>query len=126
MSNDTPDLPPLKPTVNSKDEFDKLMSNSKGPVVVDFLMNGCEPCLDSSEKLGALSTDCSGHPVTIASVDVEAPWVAEMADKLNVAGTPTALYAPTFGAFLAGDVEEVDPGSKALRSKLKCALPGKK
>jgi thiol-disulfide isomerase/thioredoxin len=116
------DLPPLKPTITSKAQFDQMMADAKGPVVVDFLMNGCEPCAEAGPELEKLGKDCSGNAVTIGSVDIDAPWATELADKLKVDGTPTALFAESAEKFLAGETEEVEVSSKAIRSKLKCAV----
>lgn len=123
MSDNSTDAPRINPTITSKEQFDKLLAESKGPVVIDFMQQGCGPCAEAEPELKELMKDCEGKPVTIGSVDVEAPWVAELADKLDVAGTPTALFAPSAQDFLAGKVQEVEPSSKAVRQKLKCALP---
>lgn len=125
MSDNSTDAPRITPTITSKEQFDKLMAEAKGPVVIDFMQQGCGPCAEAEPELKGLMKDCEGRPVTIGSVDVGADWVADIADKLDVAGTPTALFAPTAKDFLDGKVQEVEPGSKAVRSKLKCALPAK-
>ncbi len=113
--------PVAKPTITSKEDFDAFLKAAKGPVVVDFMMNGCGACDDSQPDFEKLQADCKGTPASIARIDVNAEWAAPLADKLNVGGTPTALFAESAEAFSAGEVEEVDPSSKKVRTRLKCS-----
>ncbi len=113
--------PELKPTVNSKEEYEAALSNAKGPVLVDFIQNGCGHCVEETPVFERLLADCNGTPATIMRIEVTAPWASELADKLDVEGTPTALLAKTADDLRAGNTREVDLNSKALRGALKCA-----
>lgn len=111
-----------KPTVTSKEEFDRLMAEAKGPVVVDFIQDGCGHCDEETPAFKKLVEDCKGSPATIMRVEVTDGFGAELADKLDVQGTPTALYAKSAEDFLKGATQEVsDLESAAVRRKLKCA-----
>lgn len=110
----------LKPTVNSKAEFDSALASARGPVLVDFIQDGCGHCEEETPVFQKLLADCAGAPATIMRVEVTADWASELADKLDVQGTPTALLASNANDFLAGRTKEVDLNSKALRGKLKC------
>jgi hypothetical protein len=112
--------PTLKPTVNSQEEFDALMANAKGPILVDFVQEGCGHCVDEAPKFDKLRTECKSD-ATIARIEVTQDWASELADKLKVDGTPTALLADNAQDFLAGKGREVaDLDSSAVRRKLKC------
>jgi thiol-disulfide isomerase/thioredoxin len=111
-----------KPSVHTREEFDKLLAAAKGPVLVDFIQPDCGACVESQPEYEQLAKDCSGTPSTIARVDVTSEWGAELANKMKVDGTPTALFAKTREAFDKGDVTEVnDLTSNAARRMLKCA-----
>ena len=46
---------------------------------------------------------------------------ADGVELFKVDGTPTTMMAETVAKFTPEDAVEVDPGSKAVRRKLKCA-----
>lgn len=102
----------------TKDEYDKALKEAKGPVIVEFVQDGCGAC--DPAALNKLATDCK-TAATIMRVECSEGFGSELADKLKVDGTPTTLMAKTAKDFLAEDVTEVDPESAELRRKLKCA-----
>lgn len=127
MSETTPDVPRAEPTVKTKEEFDKLLANATGPVLIDFIQPECGHCVDETPAFEKLRDDCKDTSAVIARVNVEDGFGAELAEKLEVDGTPTALFAKSPSDFLAGKVEEVDDlSSSKARRVMKCALPAKK
>lgn len=102
----------------TKDEYEKALKEAKGPVVVEFVQEGCGAC--DPEALNKLATDCK-TAATIMRVECGSGFGSDVADELNVDGTPTTLMAADGAKFIAKDVTEVDPESKELRRKLKCA-----
>jgi thiol-disulfide isomerase/thioredoxin len=103
-------------TVNSVEEYEAAMREAKGPVIVDFVAQDCGWCDESKPHVDKLAKGCD---VTVLRVDVDA--VGALADKFDVSGTPTTLYAPTAADMQPGKAEEVDPEDKSFRAKLKCA-----
>lgn len=111
----------LQPTVNSRAEFDALLAKATGPVLVDFVQEGCGHCVDEAPKFDKLMSEC-GSKATLARVEITQDWASQLADQLKVDGTPTALLADSAALFLAGKGREVtDLDSSAVRRKIKCA-----
>ena len=112
-----------EPTVKTKEEFDALMAQAKGPVLVDFIQPDCGPCIDETGHFQALAAACVGGPATVMRVDVTEGFGRELGEKLEVEGTPTALFAESAEAFHAGKTRELsDLTSTAARRKLKCSV----
>lgn len=106
--------------VTTEAQFNELLANAKGAVVVDFVQQGCPACDESKPLVNKLAKSCGD--VTIARVDVD--QLPELTDRFpKVNGTPTTLYAPTAAQFTPEEAEEVDPGDKEFTARLKCALP---
>jgi hypothetical protein len=104
----------------TREEFDALLSGTKGAVVVDFTSEGCGAC--DPKVLAKLAEDC--ETTTVVRVDLSgAPddWQNALADKFDVQGTPTTLLAERASQFAPGKVEEIDPTDAATRKRIKCA-----
>jgi len=75
--------------INLTDEnFEKEISNSEKPVLVDFWMPGCAPCFLLSAILEKLANDY-GEKIIFSKVNLEiAPLVAQ---KHDISLTPTVI-----------------------------------
>lgn len=105
----------------TKDEYEQALAKAKGPVLVEFVQDGCGAC--DPESLNKLAAGCKKTDATIMRVECSEGFGSTLADELGVEGTPTALLADSAEKFKAKAVEEVDPESQAaeLRKKFKCA-----
>jgi len=104
----------------TKAEYDKHLADAKGPVIVDFVQHDCSVCDPAS--LDALAKDCSEvSKATIMRVEISEGFGSELANEFKVEGTPTTMMAESVDKFTPTEAVEVDPGSKAVRRKLKCA-----
>jgi len=75
--------------LNLTDEnFEKEISNSKKPVLVDFWMESCGPCYILSPILEKLGNDF-GEKIVLAKVNLnEAPLISQ---KYQIKATPTVI-----------------------------------
>lgn len=113
-------------TVKTRAEFDALLANAKGPVLVDFIQPDCGPCIEETPAFNKLAEACKTSAATIMRVDVTQGFGAELGAELDISGTPTGLLADSADDFKAGRVREVaDLESSSVRRKLKCAVPSK-
>lgn len=114
--------PTLHPRVHlpkTKEEFERLVKDTKGALVVDFTSEGCGAC--KPETLNELAASCD--TTTVVRVDLSgAPddWQNELADKFEVEGTPTTLLAERASEFTPDKVEEIDPTKKSTLTRIKC------
>ena len=102
----------------TREEFDTAVREAKGPVVVDFTAAGCGAC--SPEALDKLAKDCP-TAATIIRVETTEGFGDTLATEFNVEGTPTTLLADNGAEFTPEGAVEVNPESKAVRRRLKCA-----
>lgn len=102
----------------TKAEYEEKLKGAKGPVVVDFVQDGCSAC--DPAALDKLATDCANN-TTVMRVEVSGGFGADLANEFKVEGTPTTMLADSAAKFTPEDAVEVDPESKAVRRKLKCA-----
>jgi len=87
MSHDTT-AAPGKPIHLDDDSFDKVVSESKQPILVDFHAAWCGPCRALAPAIDALATEYSGKAL-VAKVDVDkAPGVAS---RFGVVSIPTVM-----------------------------------
>ncbi len=70
------------------DEFETAISQSKGPILVDFWAEWCGPCKQLSPILDEVSKDL-GDKVTIAKVNIDDN--PESPQKYGVRGIPTLI-----------------------------------
>lgn len=103
----------------TKEEFDKVIAEAKGPVIVDFVQHDCGAC--DPKDLNKLAKDCKGTEATVMRVEISEGYGSDLADQFNVQETPTTLSADSGAEFKPGTAVEVDPASAAVRSKFKCA-----
>lgn len=109
--------------MKTREEFDALMAKATGPVLVDFIQPDCGPCIEETENFKKLAADCNGGPATVMRIDVTEGFGAELGQKLDVEGTPTALFAASAADFHAGKTKELDDlTSSTARRKLKCSV----
>ena len=113
------DKPDIKSTavidITSEEQFEQLRTAATGPMLVDFTSLDCGYCEEDKPKVDALAERCVG--TTVLRVNCEA--VPSLADRFNVDGTPTLLYAKTGALMVPGKAKEVDPAGAAR--KLKCS-----
>lgn len=102
----------------TKEEYEAKLKAATGPVIVDFVQDGCGAC--DPAALDGLAKDC-GTNATIMRVEVSKGYGSELADEFKVEGTPTTLMAESADKFTPDSATEIDPESKAVRRKLKCA-----
>lgn len=102
----------------TKEEYEKLLAAAKGPVIVDFVQHDCSAC--DPAALDKLATDCAAN-ATVMRVEISQGFGSDLADQFKVEGTPTTMLADSAAKFTPGEAVEVDPDSKAVRRKLKCA-----
>ncbi len=76
------------PSIAGRDSFQKLVLQSKLPVVVDFWAEWCAPCLAAAPVLEELAKEYAGK-VNFAKVDVEDN--SSIAAKYGIAAIPTML-----------------------------------
>lgn len=121
-----PDLSPPSRVrdITSASELEQALKSVSGPVVVDFIQEGCGAC--SPLELEELAARCAETPASFFRVDVTKDQSLEkLAQDFGVEGTPTTMFAKTAKAWSSGSAEEIDPTSPAAARKLKCALPKK-
>lgn len=109
---------PAKAVVNitSTEQFDAALKAAKGAVLVDFVAKDCGHCDDAKPHVDKLAQGCD---VTVLRVDIDD--VEALADKFDVMGTPTTLFAKSGAEMVPGKVEEVDPEDEKLKKRFKCA-----
>lgn len=110
--------------ISSASELEAALKTVTGPVVVDFVQEGCGAC--SPAELEELANRCAQTPAAFFRVDVTKDTSLEkLAQDFEVEGTPTTMFAKSAKAWASGAAEEIDPASPAAARKLKCALPKK-
>lgn len=124
-------IPPIPPVpapvpslikVTSVEEFNRYLANASGPIAVLWTQTDCDFCVDDKKALEELAAKCPGN-LTALEVSTDSDELNDLAEKWDVDGTPTLLYAKTVATMTPDDSEEVD--AKGLRRRLKCVLPRK-
>ena len=100
--------------ITSEAQFDEALKAAPGEVLVDFVLEGCEPCAVDKPKIEALASGCD---VTVLRVDVDK--VAALADRFNINAMPTLLHSKTAAGMTPKTAKEVEP--ETMAKKLKCA-----
>ncbi|MPT48989.1 MAG: thioredoxin [Sphingobium sp.] len=67
-------------------DFDTLIQESSGPVLVDFWASWCGPCMSMAPTLADLAADFSGQALVVKVNVEEEP---ELSKKYGVSGLPT-------------------------------------
>lgn len=99
--------------VASVEEFDRLIRDSRLPVLVDFWATWCAPCRVQAKILDELSGDLAGR-VVLAKVDVDE--LGALARRYRIQGIPTLIV------FEKGGLHEIMVGVQTkdtLRRTLK-------
>ncbi|MFA6094223.1 MAG: thioredoxin domain-containing protein [Elusimicrobiota bacterium] len=103
------------------EEVTKMLAEATGPVVLDFVEEGCGFCEEEKPEVEKLAKDCSG--VTIIRVDpVKHPGLDGLTDQYLTgpdAGFPTLFVANKGSDMKPGEAVQVDDAA-ALRKRLKC------
>jgi thioredoxin 1 len=96
-------------------EFDALITQSTGPVVVDFGATWCGPCQALAPHIEKMAAEYSGKAV-IGKVDVDVE--PDLAGRFNVMSVPTVLF------FKGGKKVDSVTGNQpeAIRNKLKALI----
>jgi hypothetical protein len=106
---------------STPEEVTKMLSEATGPVVLDFVEEGCGFCEEEKPEVEALVKDCAG--VTVIRVDpVKHPGLDGLTDQYLTgpdAGFPTLFVANRGSEMKPGTAAQVDDAA-ALRKRLKC------
>jgi len=82
-------LPPTSPiAVASVNDFDELVRDAPGPVLVDFWAAWCGPCRQVAPEMEKIARDRSGR-VTVVKVDTEA--LPAVAQRFSIRSIPTMI-----------------------------------
>ena len=85
----TPLLPLAHPVaIGSKNDFDELLRDAPGPVLVDFWAAWCGPCRTVAPELEKISARRAGE-VIVAKVDTDA--LPEVAERFGIQSIPTMI-----------------------------------
>jgi thioredoxin 2 len=84
-----PLLPLAHPVaIASKSDFDELLRDAPGPVLVDFWAAWCGPCRTVAPELEKISLRRAGE-VIVAKVDTDA--LPEVAERFGIQSIPTMI-----------------------------------
>ncbi len=89
----------------SENEFDKIISETEKPVLVDFWAEWCMPCKMFSPVLDKLDAE-AGANVTVAKVNIDE--CEALASKYGVMSIPTVII------FRNGNEEQRFVGAKSV------------
>ncbi len=83
-------LSPLaKPVaLESAGDFDELVRDAHGPVLVDFWADWCPPCRRVAPELEKVASDAAGRAI-VAKVDTEA--LPDLASRFGIRSIPTMI-----------------------------------
>jgi thioredoxin 2 len=82
-------LPPAHPlAIGSTQDFDELVRDAPGPVLVDFWAEWCPPCRMVAPELEKVAAERAGR-VIVAKVDTEA--LPDVAARFDIRSIPTLI-----------------------------------
>lgn len=114
--------PPVVPgkivTASTAEEVTKLAAEATGPVVLDFVEEGCGACEEEAPDVEAIVAKCGGVTIIRADPTKDAS-LNQLAYDYNIEGFPTMFHAKT-GADLKPGVASELADSDALRKLMKC------
>lgn len=119
-----PRTPRIKPvpgkvvTATTAAEVTKLVAEATGPVVLDFIEDGCPACIDEAPDVEAIAAKCGGVTIIRADPTKDASLNA-LADAWGLEDFPTMFHAKTGADLQPGKASKLDD-SNALRRLMKC------
>jgi thioredoxin 2 len=82
-------LPPVHPiALGSTEDFDELLRDAPGPILVDFWAEWCAPCRMVAPELEKVAAQRAGQ-VIVAKVDTEA--LPDVAARFAIRSIPTMI-----------------------------------
>lgn len=103
---------------STAEEVARMASEAKGPVVLDFIEEGCGFCDEEAPKVEEVVKSCAG--LTVIRVDAtKDDSLNQLADDFKIEGFPTLFYADK-GGDLTPDKASMLDDADALKKRAKC------
>lgn len=75
--------------INSKAEFDQILSSFSGVIIADFFATWCGPCKMLSPIMEELAAEVNPEQVKILKIDIDE--VGELAQEYGITSVPTVF-----------------------------------
>lgn len=105
-------------TASTAEEVTRMANEAKGPVVLDFIEEGCGFCDEEAPKVEEVVKGCAG--LTVIRVDAtKDDSLNQLADDFKIEGFPTLFYADK-GQDMTPDKASMLDDADALKKRAKC------